>query len=219
MTRLLHIVGSPRGSASVSKAVAEAYIAAFRSVSPAHEVDVLDVWHDALPEFDEETMNAKYAALAGLERTDRQKEAWERVVSLAERICSADILIISVPMWNFGIPYKLKMLIDIVSQKDCLFHFDTDGFSGMAQGRAVLVCARGLNYATGSDTPETEFDFQKSYMLMWLRFIGIKLVDTIVVEQSLLGSEETQLLRENAKGEAEALANAHILSARQGISR
>jgi FMN-dependent NADH-azoreductase len=56
-------------------------------------------------------------------------------------------------------------------------------------------------------------------MLMWLRFIGIKLVDTIVVEQSLLGSEETQLLRENAKGEAEALANAHILSARQGISR
>jgi FMN-dependent NADH-azoreductase len=95
----------------------------------------------------------------------------------------------SVPMWNFGIPDRLKHFIDLVTQKDYLFRFDETGFSGMATAKALLVCTRGTNYATGTDTAESEFDYQKAYMLSWLRFIGVTDVRTITLEQLLFGTE------------------------------
>jgi FMN-dependent NADH-azoreductase len=210
VTRILHIIGSPRTTLSASRGVTEAYVSAYKARSPDVEVDVLDVWRDKMPEFNDDVMNAKYAALHGLERTPAQKEAWEAIAPLAERIRNADILVIGVPMWNFGIPWRLKLLIDVVSQKDYLFRFDAvNGFSGMAKGRAVVVCARGINYASGSDTPESEFDFQKRYMLIWLKSIGIEDVDTIVMEELLFGSEQFHRAREDAKRQAEALAISH----------
>lgn len=206
MSRILHIVGSPR-SGSASKEIADAYIAAVQDRYPTVEIDILDVWKDAFPEFDEEIMNAKYAGLLGIERTQRQIEAWDAIAPLAERMRTADIIVISVPMWNFGIPYRLKMLIDVVSQNGYLFRFDpATGFSGMATGRGLVVCARGISYATGSHTPETEYDFQKSYLAMWLKLIGVVDVETIVVEQLLYGSEADAKARSAARVEARSLA-------------
>jgi FMN-dependent NADH-azoreductase len=206
MRRILHIVGSPRTSISASRKVCEAFVSGVASRYPQAEVDVLDVWSEAIPEFNEEIMNAKYAHLSGTPLTLRQQTAWAAISPLAERIRQADLIVLGVPMWNFGIPYRLKMLIDVVSQKDYLFRFDDQGFRGMAGGKALLVCSRGLNYATGSDTPEAEFDFQKSYMLMWLKFIGIRDVRTIVLEQLLFGSEADATARSEASRLAAEIA-------------
>ena len=181
MRRILHIIGSPRTSISASREVCETFLANLAIRYPQAEVDTLDIWSDWIPEFDEEIMNAKYAHLSATPLTPRQESAWATIAPLAERFRQADLIVIGVPMWNFGIPYRLKMLIDVVSQKDYLFRFDEGGFRGMASGRALLVCSRGINYATGSDTPEAEFDYQKSYMTLWLKFIGVHDVRTIVL--------------------------------------
>lgn len=207
MRRVLHIIGSPRASLSASRAVCETFISSLAARYPQAEIDVLDIWSDPIPEFDAEVMNAKYAHLSGTALTARQAAAWAAIAPLADRIRRADVIVIGVPMWNFGIPYRLKMLIDVVSQKDHLFRFDADGFSGMAGGKALLVCSRGVNYATGSDTPEAEFDFQKSYMLMWLKFIGIADVRTIVLEQLLFGSEADASARSQARLAAVEIAH------------
>jgi FMN-dependent NADH-azoreductase len=206
MRRILHIIGSPRTELSASKEVAEAYIATAVERHPDFTVDVLDVWRHDLPEFDADVMNAKYAHLAGAALTARQEHAWAAIAPLAERIRTADIVVVSVPMWNFGIPYRLKLLIDVVSQKDYLFRFDGENFAGMATGRGVVVCARGINYATGSSTPEAEFDYQKSYMTMWLNFIGIDDVEHVVLEQLLFGSDRDAQARAEAKAAAVTLA-------------
>jgi FMN-dependent NADH-azoreductase len=206
MRRILHIIGSPRTSISASREVCEAFIADVVVRHPQAQLDVLDVWSDAIPDFDEDIMNAKYAHLSGTALTSRQEAAWEAIAPLAERIRQADLIVIGVPMWNFGIPYRLKMLIDVVSQKDYLFRFDDRGFRGMAGGKALLVCSRGINYATGSNTPEAEFDFQKSYMIMWLKFIGVEDIQTIVIEQLLFGSEADAASRAEAKRAASEIA-------------
>jgi Acyl carrier protein phosphodiesterase len=206
MRKILHIVGSPRTDISASRDVSEAFISAVADRYPEAEIDVLDVWSAAIPEFDEEIMNAKYAHLSGTALKARQESAWAEIAPLAQRFRDADLLVIGVPMWNFGIPYRLKMLIDVVSQKDYLFRFDENGFRGMAGGKALLVCSRGINYATGSDTPEAEFDYQKSYMTMWLKFIGIQDVHTIVLEQLLFGSDIDAAARAEAKRAAAELA-------------
>jgi FMN-dependent NADH-azoreductase len=175
MPKLLFIESSPRQAESASSAVAQTFIEAYAQRRPDATVDRMDLWHMRLPEFDGETMQAKYAALRGEQRTPAQATAWDELSAIAERVRSADTLLIAVPMWNFGIPYKLKHLIDVVSQKDLLFTFDAWGFGGLCVARdAVVIYARGIDYGPDATfgTPGTEWDQQQPYMNLWLKFIA-----------------------------------------------
>lgn len=210
MTTLLHIACSPRKQRSASREVALAYIDAYREAHPGAQVSTLDLWDGALPEFDEHAMAAKYAGLDGTPLSPEQESAWTTLGALAARMHQADVLVLSVPLWNFGIPYKLKQFIDLVSQKDILFSFDPDsGLSGLLRAkRAVVVYARGLDYSAGSSTPAPRFDFQKPYVEAWLRFVGVDEVHALVVEKTLMGSDVDAAARQAAKAEARQLAAA-----------
>ena len=205
MPHLLHIESSPRKQRSASIEVANAFIAAWKVRHPQATVDTLDVWATPLPEFNGEALGAKYAALEGTARSPEQLRVWADIEALGQRFHRADVIVISVPMWNFGIPYRLKHLIDAVSQKDVLFTFDERGLLGLLGGRkAVVVAARGV--ALGADFPAAEFDHQASYMTMWARMVGIAEVHTVSVEKTLFGPEADAASRAQAKAEAAALA-------------
>ena len=122
-----------------------------------------------------DALAAKYAGLRGTALTPAQKSAWRRIEELAAPFHAADKLLFGIPLWNFGIPYKLKHLIDVISQKDVLFTFDGTGFAGKLTGKkAAVVYARGLDYASpGSFTPAREYDLQRPYVEMWLKFVGV----------------------------------------------
>jgi FMN-dependent NADH-azoreductase len=206
MPKLLHVISSPRGERSASTTVANAFIEAYRAQHADTHVDTLDLWQDAIPEFDRHALEAKYAGLAGVALTADQQHAWQRIRALAKRFHDADVIVLGVPMWNFGIPYKLKHLIDFISQKDVMFRFDASGFEGMLKNkRAVLICARGVGYAPDTLTPEAEYDFQKSYLLLWLRFVGVTDTATITVEQTLMDPKAEPRGREQAKALAQSL--------------
>jgi FMN-dependent NADH-azoreductase len=111
LAHVLYIEASPRKLRSASIEVAHV-LAAWRKADPKLTVDTLDVWSTKLPEFDGPLMEAKYAGLAGTPLTKEQDSAWSSLSELAERFKAADALVFAVPLWNFGIPYKLKHLID-----------------------------------------------------------------------------------------------------------
>lgn len=191
MTRVLYIEGSPNKDYSASIDVCNAFLDAYRHTHPDHEIQTLDIWNLAIPEFDEAALAAKYAGLSGNALTPAQAAAWQRIEQLAAPFHEADKLLFGVPLWNFSIPYKLKHLIDVISQKDVLFTFDGTGFAGKLAGKkAVVVYARGLGYQSpGSFTPAAEFDLQRPYMETWLKFVGVKDVTGIVVERTLFGPD------------------------------
>lgn len=189
MIRILYIQASPRGPRSASAQVAETYIDAVRK-KDSIELDVLDVWKEDLPTFDGAALEAKYAGLSGQPLSAEQKAAWGTIYALGARFRAADQIVISVPMWNFGVPYRLKQLIDLVTQKDVTFTFDENGFGGMLKNeRAVIVCARGLAYVDGTPISDENLDYQKSYLISWLTFLGVGEIKTITVEKTLLGEE------------------------------
>lgn len=59
MSKLLHIIASPRGANSQSNTLAAAYVDARRASEPDLQVDTLDLWHADLPEFDGDKAAAK----------------------------------------------------------------------------------------------------------------------------------------------------------------
>jgi FMN-dependent NADH-azoreductase len=202
---LLHIVASPRKERSASIEVANAFIDAWKSANPEGDVDVLNVWETDLLPFDKAALDAKYAGIEGRTRTTEEQEMWDQIGALADRFHRADILLFSVPMWNFGIPYRLKHLIDVISHKDVLFTFDERGLLGMLGGRkVVVVAARGVGL--GGDYPATDFDHQGAYLATWSRMVGIKEFHEITVEKTLFGKETDTASRKEACAQAVVLA-------------
>lgn len=199
MPHLLYIESSPRKQRSASIEVATALIEAWKAQHAIATVDTLDVWNTPLPEFDGAVLEAKYAGIQGVERTPEQKEAWAHIVELAGRFIKADIIVFGVPMWNFGIPYKLKHLIDVVSQKDLLFTFDERGLNGLLDGRKVVVIA-----ARGA--PLDRAEHQISYITTWREMVGINDQYNIVIEKTLLGPDVDAESRKTSTAAAIELA-------------
>ena len=207
MSTLLYIESSPRKQRSASIEVAQAFLTAYREAHPDAHIDTLDVWSTPLPEFDGAALDAKYAGIAGTPLTAVQSRAWAAIRALASRFQRAERILIGVPMWNFMIPYKLKHLIDCVSQKDLLFTFDEHGLEGaLKDRRAAVIYARGIEYSAASGTPAETYDLQRQYLELWLRFIGITDISTILVEKTFFGPEVDGGAREAAKQEARSLA-------------
>ncbi len=209
MTTLVHIECSPRKQRSASLEVARSFIARYQENTPGSEVITLDLWTMALPEFDDLALEAKYAGLNGSPLTQEQQHAWNTLKDLAAHLHRADVLVMSIPLWNFSIPYKLKHFIDLVSQKDILFSFDPErGLEGMLQEKtAVVMYARGLDFSAQSNTPAERFDFQKPYVEAWLQFIGVTDVHSVIVEKTVLGEDVDLSAREAASRQARELAD------------
>ncbi|MBI2801228.1 MAG: NAD(P)H-dependent oxidoreductase [Gammaproteobacteria bacterium] len=206
MAHLLYIESSPRKQRSASIEVAQAFLETYRAAHSSDTIDTLDVWHTPLPEFDGETLDAKYAGIAGVPLSPTQEQAWRTIRALAARIQRADKLVISVPMWNYTIPYKLKHFIDCVTQKDLLFTFDENGLNGLLTHRkAAIIYARGVEYNAAGLAPEI-WDLQRQYLELWLRAIGVTDVATILVEKTLLGPDMDSAARDAAKKKAHAVA-------------
>lgn len=205
MPHLLYVEASPRKERSASIEVAHAFLETWRGRHPEGSVDTLDVWNTELPDFDGEALAGKYAALAGESLSPAQDEAWISIRALADRFRSADLLLFAVPMWNYTIPYRLKHLFDLVSQKDLLFTFDERGQNGLLRARAVVINARGVQI--GDDFPAAIYDHQSTYMATWLRMVGVTEVHQILVEKGLMGPDLDKAARAQGRAEAEALAN------------
>lgn len=209
MTTLLHIESSPRKQRSASLEVARRFIARYQENNPDTDIITLDLWNMDLPEFDQQAMEAKYAGLNGTPLTPAQNDAWNTLKDLAAHLHRADLIVMSVPLWNFSIPYKLKHFIDLVSQKDILFSFDPErGLQGMLHNKtAVVTYARGLDFSAQSNTPAERFDFQKPYVEAWLNFIGVTDVHAVIVEKTVMGEDVDLSAREAATEQARKLAD------------
>ena len=180
---LLNIQSSPRGPKSASIAVTDAFLQAYRQACPELTVDTLNVWEENLPDFDQEAIGAKYKGVNKEPMDQSETAVWDKIQGLAARFQRADRIVLGVPMWNFAYPYKLKQLIDLASQRNMLFTYDGIEYGPLLKTpRAFVVYARGGTYAEDSPTPASKFDHQKGYIDFWLKFIGVKEVQTLVVE-------------------------------------
>jgi len=201
MSKLLHIEASPRGDRSASITVARQFIDLYRKAHPGDTVETLNLWKAGLPEFDGATIDAKYAVLHGQDHTSEQARAWASVVRVAEQFKAADKYVFSLPMWNFGIPYKLKHWIDVIVQPGLTFSFSPEaGYKGLVTGKAaVAIYARGGAYGPG--TGMEAYDAQSAYLKQVLGFIGIADVKEIFVEPTLAGPKEDALKAAHQKAQ------------------
>jgi FMN-dependent NADH-azoreductase len=183
--KLLEIQSSPRGEASDSIALTTSFIEACKSDNASIVVDTLNVWHERLPEFDYEAIGAKYKAVKQETMTAAESNVWERIQSLITRFQNADRVVIGTPMWNFGLPYKLKQLIDLVAQRNYLFTYDGKQYGPLLTvEKAIVVYTRGSRFLESTAIPPSRFDHQTTYLDFWLRLVGVRDLRSVIVDNA-----------------------------------
>jgi FMN-dependent NADH-azoreductase len=190
MATVLHIRATATPERSYSLRAAEAFLESYRESHSDDTVETIDLAGDAIPDFLGLAAQGKYRILHGEHHTQGEADAWRAMEAEIERFKKADKVVISSPMWNFGIPYRLKQYFDVIVQPGYTFSFSPEaGYSGLVTGRpAILFLARGGEYKP--DTDAAAFDFQRPYLEGILGFIGFTDISTIVIEPTLQGGPE-----------------------------
>jgi FMN-dependent NADH-azoreductase len=198
MDKLLYIKASPRGENSYSIRAADAFVAAYKKAHPDHRVEELDLFRADIPEFDAAAAEGKYAIIYGKDGSGESKQAWKRVVATIEHFKSFDKYVLAVPMWNFGLPYRLKLYLDTIIQPTHTFSVGENGYQGLLTGKKVLTV-----YASGGEYGGklAALDHQKPYLEQLLGFIGIENRQDMTVAGTLgqAGGERLKAATEEAE--------------------
>jgi FMN-dependent NADH-azoreductase len=203
--RLFHLRCSPR-DASESSAGAEAFLTRFRQARPGWDIDTMDLWRESLPEFRGDALDAKYARLSGRGFSDAQRDAFATIERMATRLAQADRVLISTPMWNFGIPYKLKQWFDLIVQPGIAFRYDpAQGYLPLLKDRpTIVIVASGSDFVTGMN--RGRIDMASPYLREILRFIGITDVRFMLIGPTAGPTEPARMAREAAHRQLAELA-------------
>jgi FMN-dependent NADH-azoreductase len=190
MSRLLYIKASPRGAASKSSAVADAYLAALREQLLDLIVDTLDLAQEKIPDFGGDKVAAKMAVITGQNHEARQKIAWDEITTVANRFISADRYLIAVPMWNGGIPYRLKQYIDVIHQPGLLWGLDPErGYFGLLKNKKAVLALTSGAYGPLMPSPAFGVDHHSTYLRDWLNQAGVTDVEEIRFQPTLLNPD------------------------------
>lgn len=200
MKKLLHIIATPREDESRTLRVTGAFLEGFGKSHPDWVVEELNLYTEELPQLTVKRVDGKYMLLAGRDLFGELKEAWEAIIAQIERFTSADGYLVSTPMWNFSIPYRLKQYIDVIVQPKYLFRYTATGVEGLVKGRRMVVAAsRGGDYST----PETRGgDFQEPYLRFIFGFVGITDISFVVAQPTDMGQEPQEAAIRRAQAAA-----------------
>lgn len=179
MSHLLHLDSSSRGEGSTSRQVAATFLAAWRDRNPGGTVTYRDLAAAPLPHFIEAV---RATQVDEHDRTDTHREALSLQDSVIDQFQAADAYLVSLPMYNYGIPSQLKAYLDNVMVAGRTFF--PDGTPSPVAGRpATVVISYGGGYGPG--TPREEWDFVRPYLVkVFAESFGLDL-DLVPVELTL----------------------------------
>src|SRR5438105_6471051 len=114
MKTLLQIKSSLFSDGGQSSRLAERFVAAWRESNPHGRVIVRDLALEPVPHLDAARFGA-FIAKPG-ERNAAQQAVIEHSDALIDELRRADVIVLGLPMYNFGLPSTLKAYFDHVAR-------------------------------------------------------------------------------------------------------
>lgn len=180
--RILQINSSLSGAEGVSSRLASRFVESLQAAETGSTLTVRDLALRPVPHLTAERF-AAFGTPANRRTLDQQRIVSESD-ALIEELRSADVIVLGLPMYNFGVPSTLKAYFDHVARAGVTFKYTAQGPVGLLTGRKVYVLAtRGGRYAG------TQLDSQTDYVRQFLGFLGINDVEFVYAEGLALGEE------------------------------
>ncbi len=199
MKTLLQINASLYADRGQSSKLASEFVQKWQQANPDGRVVIRDLAAESVPHLTAERFQAFL--------TEPQERSAEQALFVAEsdelinELRVADVVVLGLPMYNFGIPSTLKAWIDHIARAGETFQYTESGAVGLLADRPVyLFAARGGQYR---GTPR---DTQTAYISNFLNFIGIRNIEFVYAEGLAMGEETARQSLDGAREAIERIA-------------
>ena len=161
---ILRLDATARQNGSITRALNDEIIERLKGLG---SVEVLERnLSEALPQLSETWIGANFTA------PEDRSEAQTRELGLSDQLIAevekADVLLIGLPIYNFGVPAALKSWIDHIARAGVTFRYTENGPEGLLKGKRAIVAVASGGTELGSD-----YDFATGYLRHVLGFVGI----------------------------------------------
>ena len=198
---ILQVNSSARTEGSHSTKLANALVERIRADNSGATLTVRDLSRTPHLPLDESTLQALFTPV-----DQRTPEHAARVAlddALIAEIQAADVVVLGVPMYNFGVSAQLKNWIDAISRAQVTFRYTANGPEGLLKGKKVFVAlTRGGLYR---NTPNNT---QVPYLKMVFGFLGMTDVQFVYAEGLAMGPAAEQNALASAHSQIEELVAA-----------
>ena len=200
MTRILRIDSSSRVENSHSRHLADYFQTTWQEKHPDTQIAVRDLVEIQLPHLSDTAIAGFYTPPE--QRSPEMKQAIALSDELINELQSSDVLLLSVPMYNFSVPSALKAWIDQIVRIGQTFAYDGTNFAGLVKVQsAYIICAYGSSgYVDGGAF--SAMNFLEPYLQGLFSFLGIKEIKFI----HLQGTTDEETVITNTKKVQEAIA-------------
>jgi FMN-dependent NADH-azoreductase len=198
---ILQIHSSARADGSHSSRLARRIVERVLSAlsdPAAATITVRDLGRTPQPELNEGALQALFTPPE--QRTPEQAARVALDDALIAEVQVADVVVLGVPMYNFGVPAQLKNWIDAISRAKVTFQYTANGPEGLLKGKKVYIAlTRGGQYR---NTPS---DTQVPYLKTVLPFLGMGDIQLVYAEGLAMGPEAEQQALASAQAQIDAL--------------
>jgi FMN-dependent NADH-azoreductase len=211
--KLLYVTANPKGlEKSKGLKIGEAFLEAFQEERSDVQISRIDLFAYDFPQMDADMVSAR-GKLAGYGYTleqlsDPEREKILKMHALADEFITYDYYVFVSPMWNLNSPAVLKAFIDNLFISGKTFAHTANGPKGLLSNKkAIHIQTRGGQY-TG--TPMQELESGDRYLKIALRFLGIKVSESVVAEGFDLNPQKVPELLEQGKVNAQIAAREFV---------
>jgi FMN-dependent NADH-azoreductase len=186
MKKILHVISSPRGTASFSIKLGNSIVSRLHEANPGSVVKVRDLNEPFVPHLNQSHLQSFFT------RPEHKTPEQQLVSSISENaimeLKESDYIVIGAPVYNFNIHSSLKAWIDQIVRAGLTFTMGASGPEGLLKEKKVYIAiaSKGV-YSSG---PMKSIDYVEPYLKTILKFIGITNVQVYRVEGSSVPEEQ-----------------------------
>jgi FMN-dependent NADH-azoreductase len=183
MRTVLQINTSLFAGEGQSSQLASALIQGWHLRHPEDHIVLRDLASNPVPHLTAERFKAFSTPAA--ERTPEQQAIAAQSDALIDELRGADVVVLGLPMYNFGVPSTLKAYFDHIARAGVSFRYTAEGPQGLLGDKKVYVLA-----ARGGLYEGTPLDTQSAYVRTFLNFLGLRDIEFIYAEGLARGAEQ-----------------------------
>jgi len=194
------------GQGSQSTRLANELVERLLAANPGAGRTMRDLTSNPHPALDEATLGALFTPAD--QRTPEQQARVAQDDALIAELQAADVVVLGVPMINFGVTSQLKNWLDAVARARVTFAYTDKGPVGLLTGKKVyaVLTRGGIHRNQPSDT-------QVPYLRTMLGFLGMTDVEFVYAEGLAMGPEAETRALDSARAEIARIAVAEGVAA------
>jgi len=170
------------------------FVGAWRQAHPTDTVTYRDVGRNLVPHVDEPWIAAAFTPPE--KRTPQMWEAIRISDQLVDEFLAADIYVIGIPMYNFGVPSTFKAYIDQIVRVGRTWAFEPENpeapYKPLVHGKKMFIITARGDSGYGPGGRNEKMNHQDPYLRTVFGFLGITDITFIPVENDEFGGQSLE---------------------------